>query len=126
MKQRQQVDGERLRRQFGRRREIAPGKLSGPSLGGLVEPGGDFADQLILEQSPDQLVPRIFPALFFRPARQQGLRLEPEEAACHLQVVGSLIQSEIVDHTQELIRDASYRDVRNVNLFFAEEVQQQI
>jgi hypothetical protein len=31
-----------------------------------------------------------------------------------------------VDHTQELIGDTSYRDVRDVNLFFAEEVQQQI
>ena len=54
------------------------------------------------------------------------MRLEPEQAARHFQVIRGLVEAQIVDDAQELIGDARYRDVRDVDLFFAEEVQQEV
>jgi hypothetical protein len=66
------------------------------------------------------------PLVVVRAAWEQHLRLEAHEAARHVEIIGGLIESQLVNGLEELIGDAADRDVRDLDLVFAEQVQQQI
>ena len=112
--------------ELGRRRQVAAGELLRAPLGGAAHPDGDLADLLVLEQPPHQLRARILPAVLLRAARQQHLRLEAHQPAGHVEVVGGLVEAELVDGLEELVGDPRDRNVGDLELLFAQQVQQQI
>ena len=60
------------------------------------------------------------------PPGQQHLRLEPHQPAGHVEVVGRLVEAQLVDGLEKLIGDAGDRNVGDLELLFAQQVQQQI
>ena len=87
---------------------------------------GDLADLLVLEQPAHQLGAGILPVSSLLIAGQEHLHLEPHQPARHLEVVGGLIEPEMLDRHEELIGDARDGNVGDVDLLFAEQMQQQI
>src|SRR5260370_6924359 len=85
-----------------------------------------LADLLILKQPTDQLGARIFPFVTTQAPWQQHLRLDPQQPGRHLEVIRRLVQSQLVDDGEELIGDLRNREVSDVDLVFADQVQQQI
>ena len=121
-----EIERERKRRQLGRRRQVASGELLRPALGGAPHPDGDLADLLVLEQPPYQLGARVFPLVVVGAPGQEHLRLEPDKPAGHVEIVGRLVEPELVDGAEELVGDPGDRDVGDLELLLAQEVEQQI
>ena len=109
-----------------RRREISAGKPERAPVGRRHHPVGDLFDLLVLQQTAHQLGAGIVPALAILAARQKHLCLEPDQPAGHLEIVRGLVEAELVHHREELIGDPGDRNIRDVDLLFAEEMQQQI
>jgi hypothetical protein len=82
--------------------------------------------RLILEQPADQLRAGVFPALVILAPREQQLGLEPQQPAGHFEVIRRLIEAEIVHHGQKLVGHSRNRDVRDIDLLLAEQMQQQV
>ena len=59
-------------------------------------------------------------------ARQQQLHLEADQPARHLEIVGRLVQSERVNRREKLVGDPRDRNVGDVDLLLAHQVQQQV
>src|SRR5690349_7641777 len=85
-----------------------------------------LAHLLVLEQSPHELSARVFPRVIELVARQQHLRLDAEQSRGHLEIVGRLVELHEVDAREELLGNARDRDVIDVDLFVANERQQEI
>ena len=88
----------------------------------MAEPVHELADLLVLEQSAHQLGARIFPLVVAEPPRQQHLRLDAEQPRRHLEIVSRLIESELRDHGEELIRDLRDGEVGDVDLVFLDQM----
>jgi len=111
----------------GRRiRKIAAGKAIPPLPRRPVEPEGDFLDLLILEEAPDQFRPRIDPVVPLARPGEEHLDLEANQPAGEVQIVGRLVQTQRMNRGQELIGYSRDRDVRDVDLLLAKEVQEQV
>ena len=80
---------------------------------------------LVLEQPPHQLGARIFPR-FPVGAREQHLGLETHQPARQLEVVCRLIESQLMNGGKKLIGDPCDLDVRDLELLFPQQVEQQI
>src|SRR5438046_1715390 len=80
----------------------------------------------VLEQPAHQPGPLIFPLVVPQPPRQQQLRLDAEQPGRHLEIVGRLVESELVDHREKLVRDLGDREVGDVELVLVDQVQQQV
>jgi len=91
-----------------------------------VQPIHELADLLVLEQPSHQLGARVFPLVVAEAARQQQLRLDAQQPRRHLQIVRRLVQPQVGDHREELVRDTRDRQVGDVDLVLADQVQQQI
>src|SRR5207244_12173267 len=78
------------------------------------------------EQPAHRLCARGLPFAVPRTAGQECLRLDPQQTGGHLQVVRRLAQAQVADHAQELIGDLRDREVGDVELVLADEMQQQI
>jgi hypothetical protein len=89
-------------------------------------PERDLLDLLIFEQPPHEFRPRIFPGVVVGASRQEELRLQAQESARHLQIIRRLIQPELMDRLEELIRNARHGNVRDVDALLAHEVQQEV
>jgi hypothetical protein len=122
----EKVECEWRRRKRGRRRQVPTSELLGSPLRRSPHPDGHLTDLLILEQPPHQLSPRVLPAVFLLAPGKQHLRLEPHEAAGHVQVVGGLVEAEIVDRLKKLIGDSGNRDIGDLQLLLSEEMEQQV
>src|SRR6266404_1440402 len=121
-----QVDHERRGRRRGwLGREPTP-ELLRPARRRRPQPLHQLADLLVLEQPTHQLGAWIFPLVVPQAPRQQHLRLDPEQPGGHLEVVRRLIQSQLADDGEELIGDFRDRQVGDVDLVLADQVQQQI
>ena len=82
----------------GRRRQVAPrANWQRAPVGRRLHPVGDLLDLLVLQQPAHQLGARILPCLALLAARQQHLRLEPDQPARHFQIVGGLVEPELMD-----------------------------
>ena len=111
---------------FGRRRQVAAAELLGPALGGPPHPDRDLPDLLVFQQPPYQLGARVFPSVLLGAAGQQHLRLEPDQSAGHVEVIGRLVEAQLVDGAQKLIGDTGDRDVGDLDLLFAKQVEQEV
>ena len=86
----------------------------------------DFAHLLIFQQPAHEFSAGIFPRVLAVGPRQQHLRFDSQQAGGHFEVIRRFVESERADARQELLGDAGNRDVVNVELFIADERQQQI
>ena len=121
-----QIDLQRRRGCIGGRRLVAAPIPLGARIGGMAEPVHQLADLLVLEQPPHQLGPWILPLVLPEPARQQHLRLDAQQPRRHFQVIRRLIEPQLIDDRQELIGDLGDREVGDVDLVLADQMQQQI
>ena len=101
-----QVDLERRRREVGGGLLETATETVGPLFGRAVQPIHELADLLVLEQPSHQLGARVFPLIVAETARQQQLRLDAQQPRRHLQIVRRLVQPQVGDHREELVRDA--------------------
>ena len=69
---------------------------------------------------------RVLPRQVVAPARQQQLRLDAQEPRGHLEVLRRLVEAEGVHRVEELVGDARDRDVPDVDLLAADQVQQEV
>src|SRR5216683_132851 len=60
-----------------------------------------------------------------RPLQPQ-LGLDAQQPGGHLEVVGRLVQAQLADHREELVGDLRDRQIRDVELVLADQVQQQV
>src|SRR6266851_1869030 len=121
-----QVDHEgRGRRRGWLGREPTP-ELLRPARRRRPQPLHQLADLLVLEQPVHQLGAWVFPLVVPQAPRQQHLRLDPEQPGGHLEVVRRLVQSQLAYDGEELIGDLRDRQVGDVDLVLADQVQQQI
>jgi hypothetical protein len=85
---------------------------------------------LVLQQPPHQLGARVLElALRSGPPRQQHLRLDAYQRRRHLQELARPVQPQLLHvpyRAQELLSDLRDRDVENVDILLADQVQQQI
>src|SRR5437867_2247997 len=93
-----EVDLERCGRRIRRRCLIAAAKTLSANVRGMSQPVHELTDLLVFQQPADELGPRIFPFVIPEPARQQQLRLDAQEARGHFEIIGGLVESELVDH----------------------------
>ena len=85
----------------------------------------------MLKQPVDQFVPRIvlFISLRQRIARQQHLRFNVNKYGSHVNKISSHVNVQLAnlfDVGQILRRDAGNRDIVNVDVLLADQVQQQV
>src|SRR2546427_9011441 len=113
------------RRGRGLGSEAAPELLGAPG-GGLTEPVHELANLLILEQPAHQLRARVLPLVVPDAARQQQLRLDAQQPRRHLEVVRRLVQPQLVDDREKLVGDLRDRQVGDVDLVLADQMQQQV
>ena len=92
----------------------------------MAQPVHELANLLILEEPAHQLGARIFPFVVAQMPRQQHLRLDAQQSRRHFEIVCRLIQPEVVDHRQELIRDLRDRQIGDVDLVFPNQMEQQV
>jgi hypothetical protein len=96
----------------------------------LVERVGGFLDSLVLEQPPHQLGARVFLRRLDRGRpRQQQARLDLHQHRRHHQVLGGeleVLRPHDLDVLEVLARERRHRDVQDVEVFLADQVQQQI
>ncbi len=52
--------------------------------------------------------------------------MRPQEASRHLEIIRGLVQPEVVDDQEELIGDPGDRNVRDLELFLPQEVEQKV
>ena len=81
---------------------------------------------MILEQPPHELRTRVFPRIVELVAGKEHLRLDAQQPSSHLEVVGRLVELHQVYAREELLRDACDRNVVDVDLFVANEREQEI
>src|SRR6266851_432999 len=65
----------------------------------------------------------LFPLVVPEPPRQEQLRLDAQQPRRHLEIVGRLVQAELVDHGEELVGDLRDREVGDVDLILVNQVQ---
>src|SRR2546422_578103 len=96
----------------------------------LVERAGGLLDSLVLEQPPHQLGARVLlRRLERRRPRQQQARLDLHQHRRHHQVLGGELQvlrAHDLDVLEVLARERRHRDVEDVEVFLADQVQQQV
>ena len=85
-----------------------------------------FAHLLILEQPAHELRARIVPLLVIAATRQQHLHLDAQQSRRHLEIFGCLAETQRVDAKEELLADARDGNVRDLDLLFADEREQQV
>ena len=106
--------------------QIRSRKATSTVVASSLEDVHDFANLLVLEQTPDQLCSRIFPRLRHLLVGQQHLRLDAHEARGHLQIVRGFVETESRDAFQELLGDACDGNVLDVDLLVANEREEQV
>jgi hypothetical protein len=121
-----QLDHERRFRRVGRRRGVTASEPLGARRRGAREPAHQLPNLLVFEQPPDQLGPRILPVVVVQPARQQHLGLDAQQPGGHFEIVGRLVQAQVVNDGEELIRDLGDRQIGDVQLVFTNEVEQEV
>jgi len=73
-----------------------------------------------------QLGAGVLPCVVTQAPRQQHLGLDSQQPGGHLEVVRRLVQPQVADDGEELIGDLRDRQVGDVDLVLADQVQQQI
>src|SRR5258705_2987153 len=121
-----QIDLQRRGRRIGRPRFVPAAKSLRARIGGVAKPVDELADLLVLEQPAHQLGTRVFPLVVAEPARQQHLRLDAQQPRRHLEIVGGLVEPQVLDDREELIRNLRDREVGDVDLVFLDQMQQQV
>ena len=58
--------------------------------------------------------------------REEHLRLDADQARCHLQILGGLVQLERMHPVDELLTDAGDRDVVDVELLVADQREEEV
>ena len=86
-----------------RRGNVGARKPVAPVLAQPFEDVHHFAHLLVLEQAAHEFGARILPRLLAVGARQQHLRLDAQQARGHLEVLGRLVQLEVVHARDELL-----------------------
>ena len=97
----------------------------------LIEFVGRQLDLLVLQQAAHQLGARVFGFLTFGDLfrRQQHARLDFDQHRGHQQIFGCQLQiggADLVNIHQVLARDGGHRDVKNVEVLLANQVEQQV
>ena len=121
-----QVDHEGSGRCRGRLRRKAAPELLRPARRRRAQPFHQLANLLVLEQAPHQLGAWVLPLVVAEAAWQEHLCLDPQQPRRHLQVIRRLIQSEVVDDSEKLIRDLGDGQVGDIDLVLMDQVQQEI
>src|SRR5207248_10010560 len=114
----------RLRR-CGLRRKESARKVTSVFFSAPLEYVDVLAHLLVLEQPTHKLRPRVLPQLLL-PGGEQELSFYPKEPRGHLEVFRGLVQLQRPNPLDELLRDASDRDVIDVDLFFPDKREEQI
>src|SRR5690606_26834162 len=89
-----------------------------------------LAEMLGLEETPHQRGTRVHQlSALIRPAREEHLRLDADQRRRHLEELAGAIEAQALDaldRAEELFRDARDRDVEDVDVLLANQVEQQI
>ncbi len=90
----------------------------------------NFAEMFVLEQSPHELGARIFQfTRFVQATWQQHLRFYAHERGCHFQKFTGQVQTEVLNlanRQQKLLGDLCNRNIENIDILLANQMQQQI
>ena len=108
-----------------RTQKIAPDERHG------VEPRGGKFDLFVLHQAAHQVGTRVFGLMAIDAFawRQEHARLDLDEHRCHQQIVAGQLQvvsADLFNIVQVLARHVGQRDVQDVEVLLADEVQQQV
>ncbi len=97
---------------------------------GVRERVGDLAKQLVFQQPSDQLGSGVLVFPEVAAPRQEHLRLDAHERRGHLQELAGPLQAQVpldsLDRRDELTRDLRDRDVEDVDVLRADQVEQQV
>ena len=80
----------------------------------------DFAPRTMLVTPEHEIARPRFPAIDYHN------HLDAQEPRGHFEVIGGLIEAELVDHGEELVGDLRDRQVGDVDFVFADQMQQQV
>ena len=92
----------------------------------MTQPVHQFTDLLVLQQPAHQLGARILPFVIAETAREQQLRLDAQQARGHFEIIGGLVESQLIDDGEKLIGDLGDWQIGDVDFVFADEMQQQV
>jgi hypothetical protein len=99
--------------------------------GQLIEPGRGQLHALVLDEAAHQLGTRVFGLVgaLHLLGWQQHARLDLDEHRRHQQVLGGQLEvvlADLIDVGQVLARDVGQRDVEDVEVLLADQVEQQV